>query len=419
MPTGETASVRISDIQVNRGDRIRKELDPKRVADLADSISRIGLIHFPVVTRELLLVSGETRLRACEHLGWDQIVVQWADTLTDTEHLEIELEENVKRTDLSWQDQCDALRRYHELKKEQQPNWRLQDTADAVGIAVGTVHSYLEVAKEIVAGNERVINAPKRSTAFGLVRRQQERRASDETTSLRNLEMGDLEAGLPSHPFLNGNFLEWAPTYTGIPFNFIHCDFPYGIGADTFNQGAASSFGGYKDDFDTYAKLIECLLTNKERLMGESCHILFWFSMKYYDYTLRHLRSDLWVDPYPLVWAKSDNKGTLPDPERGPRRIYEVALLCSWGDRKIIRPVSNLFSSPTVRTGDHMSEKSEVMLAYFFQMLCDENTRLLDPTAGSGSALRAARSLGVGHMVGLERDPEFFQNAVRAWDASL
>jgi len=41
------------------------------------------------------------------------------------------------------------------------------------------------------------------------------------------------------------------------------------------------------------------------------------------------------------------------------------------------------------------------------QMFVDENTTLLDPTCGSGSALRAAESLGARHVLGLEKDEEY------------
>jgi tRNA G10 N-methylase Trm11 len=51
------------------------------------------------------------------------------------------------------------------------------------------------------------------------------------------------------------------------------------------------------------------------------------------------------------------------------------------------------------------------MLRHFFQMFVDENTSLLDPTAGSGSALRAAESLGAKRVLGLEVDQEYAKNA--------
>ena len=107
---------------------------------------------------------------------------------------------------------------------------------------------------------------------------------------------------------------------------------------------------------------------------------------------------------------KSDNVGILPDPERGPRRIYETCFFGSRGDRKIVRPTSNSVFSPSQRD-EHMSIKPETMLTNFFRMFVDSNTIMLDPTAGSGGALRAAEGLGASHVIGLERMEEFAARA--------
>jgi DNA modification methylase len=61
-----------------------------------------------------------------------------------------------------------------------------------------------------------------------------------------------------------------------------------------------------------------------------------------------------------------------------------------------------------------MSEKPEPMLRHFFGMLVDENTVMLDPTCGSGSALRAAESLGAKYVLGLESNEEFADRAREA-----
>ena len=412
MTSGEFGSIAISDVHVKH-DRVRKEIKDETISALADSISRLGLIHPITIDRENTLCSGETRLRACTLLGWDSISFQYIDTLDADALLAIELEENIKRVDLPWQDQVDALRRFHELKKRTEPAWTQDATADALGISKSTVIAQLAVAKELASGNERVKAAKEYSTARGIVVRSNERKASDDMALLSTFE----ELPKIEVPILNLNFIEWVETYAGAPFNLIHCDFPYGINADKFNQGAANSFGGYADTFETYEKLLDCLISNREKLMGESGHIIFWFSMQHYTYTLQRLQEHFWVDSYPLVWHKSDNKGTLPDPARGPRRVYEVAFLCSHGDRKILSSVSNTFSGPTTRVSEHMSEKSVDMLKHFMRMVIDGNARVLDPTCGGGSAIRAADALGAGYVLGLERDPEFAANAERAWKA--
>jgi DNA modification methylase len=44
-------------------------------------------------------------------------------------------------------------------------------------------------------------------------------------------------------------------------------------------------------------------------------------------------------------------------------------------------------------------------------MFVDENTIMLDPTCGSGSAVRAAEALGAPRILGIELDPEFTDRA--------
>lgn len=414
MLSGEFGHIPVRDVTVSRDRRVRKIVTPEAVAQLADSISRKGLVHPIVISRENELIAGETRLEAHKKLGYDVIAFQYEDSLDPAEHREIELEENIKRTDLPWQDQVDALREYHTLRLEQDPEWTVEKTAEAIGLATKTVYTQLAVAKEIVAGNERVARADRYSTARGIVTRTNERRAADDLALLGAVE--DAPA-VNASPILVADFREWVESYDGPPFNLLHCDFPYGINADKFAQGSAGEFGGYDDTPELYWSLVSTLLENRDKLLGQSGHLLFWFSMRYYTETLAALQSGFRVDPYPLVWHKSDNKGTLPDPERGPRRVYEVAFFCSHGDRKIISPVSNTFSGPTIRQGDHMSEKSQDMLQHFLKMAVDPQTRMLDPTCGSGSALRAARALGAGSVLGLEVNPEFVANARRAFDA--
>lgn len=415
MTSGNFVSIFVDDIIVAPG-RVRKTFKQEDIDALADSIRRLGLIHPPVVGRDLLLVAGERRLRAVRSLGWDTIPVQWADDLSPHDLLALELEENIKRSDLTWQEQVDSLLRLHELRLTEDPSWTQEQTAAAVGIAKMTVSDQLAVAKELRAANPKVKDLKEYSVARGIVKRQTERKQADEVASIAAvLDMDGEIPPPPETPILTADFLEWVRDYSGQPFNLIHCDYPYGINADKFNQGSAEARGGYEDTPEIYWNLIHALVSNKDKLLGDSGHVIFWFSMRYYSETLQALRANFWVDSYPLIWFKSDNTGTLPDPSRGPRRVYEAAFLCSHGDRKIIQSVANTFAAPVTRLAEHMSEKSQPMLEHFMRMVVDPHTRILDPTCGSGSALRAARALGAGHIVGLEKNPDFAELAREAW----
>lgn len=411
MTSGQFHTVPIDSIIIQRDRRQRKEPEESAIAELADSIRRLGLIHAPVITSEGVLVSGECRTTACRRLGWTHIPVQLVDDLTEVELLAIELEENVKRRDLPWQDQVAAVSQYHTLMKVENPGWTFNKTSESIGIAERRIRAMLSVADEIEKGNTRVADSPRFSTAEGIVQRAIERREEQALTHMKETVIGKPQ-DIGAETILNVSFHDWIQTHEAPRFNFIHCDFPYGIDANTFNQGSAPAHGGYTDTKEAWVQLMLSLAAATKRLTTQSAHLMFWFAMRkrderLYEPTCQALSQMGWdINPLPLVWMKSDGAGILPDPERGPRQIYETCLFGSKGDRKIVGAVNNAYGAPTVRDR-HMSEKPEPVLRHFFRMFVDENTVMLDPTCGSGSALRAAESLNAKFTLGLEIDSEF------------
>lgn len=411
MTSGVFHIVALGDITVKRDERQRRELTDIDV--LADSIRRLGLIHPPVVTRELELVAGERRHAACSRLGWTQIPIQYVDELDPGQLRAIELEENVKRQDIAWQDQVAAVHAYHKLRSSQVPDWSETKTAEALGLTQGHINSMINIAKEIAAGNKLVIDAPQLSVARGVTRRAMERRDQQILDKLHESFAGvRLPSEAPPEDILTVDFTEWVQGVVIPRFNLVHCDFPYGIEADNFNQGGAAAHGGYLDTRETWERLMGALAILTAKYTAPSCHLMFWFAMRkgddrLYEPTAKALeRMGWWINPMPLIWSKSDGVGIIPDPERGPRQVYETCFLGTKGDRKIVRAKSNTYHCPT-DSKFHMSTKPEPMLRHFFEMLVDENTVLLDPTCGSGSALRAAESMGAKYILGLERNAEF------------
>src|SRR5882724_8304479 len=117
-------------------DRQRKDLNPESLMDLSNSIASIGLIHALVVRTEgdlIILVAGERRLKAIQTI-WamggfftyeklaineGQIPCTWLSDLDPLDAMEIELEENIRRQDLSWQDRSRATSELFELRRLQ------------------------------------------------------------------------------------------------------------------------------------------------------------------------------------------------------------------------------------------------------------------------------------------------------------
>lgn len=409
MTSGRVHPLPVDSIIVNRPERQRRNLDG--IDDLADSIRRTGLINPIVVTEDLVLVAGERRLTACKQLGWTSILCHYAEDLDPLALQLIELEENTRRVDLDWKDQCEAVAKYHRLRREMEPDWTLTATGDALGLTESSVRQYLSVHDEIESGNAAVQAAPKFSVARGITQRKRER---EKASALADIAPAP-SVSKREAPILNEDFTKWSKS-SRVKYNFIHCDFPYGINADKHDQGNAAARGGYTDDFDTYRNLLASFGDNLDNFCAESAHLIFWFSMDHYEFTRTTLVDMGWrVFPHPLVWFKSDNSGILPDPSRQPRRNYETAFFASRGDRKLVGAVSNITAAPNVKS-IHMSEKPVAMLGHFFRLCVDEYSMVLDPTCGSGNALKAAKAAGAKHVLGLEINPEFAKQAQEAWD---
>lgn len=408
-------TIPIDSVWVDRATRQRREVSG--VEELAASIARTGfLIHPITIRRSGELVAGERRLMACRSLGWTAIEVQFLEDLDELSLHLVELEENLARINLSWQDECAAIEKYHTLQKTADPSWTAAKTADALGVTEQSVGQKLLVAKELATGGNKLLaEADKFSTARNIATRASERRRA--ATIDQVFESSAPKEEKPSVPLLNVDFNEWLAAYSDpLKFNLIHCDFPYGVGMHRSDQGSGKEFDTYEDTKDVYFNLLDTLARAMDTVIAPSAHLMFWFSMDYYTDTLEYLTRMGWrVNPFPLIWHKSDNIGILPDANRGPRRIYETAFFASRGDRLVVRAVSNVVSNPGREKDIHMNEKPVEMLSKFLEMVCDENSFVLDPTAGSANALKAAQRLGAAKVLGLERDPEFYRRAVEAW----
>lgn len=221
----------------------------------------------------------------------------------------------------------------------------------------------------------------------------------------------------PELSILNEDFIAWANSYTGAPFNFIHCDFPYAAGAGRSGSqiNAGGDLGSYEDNEEIFWKLCQTLLDSMGNVVAPSAHIVFWHLSEMTPKVIAYFQEyekvfDLRIFNIPLIWYKSDNTGVLSDPARRARHIYESALVISRGDRKIVKSVGDVYACPTSRS-IHPAEKPQPMLEHFFRMFVSETTRMLDPTCGSGTSIRAAETLGAQTVLGFELDPKFAEES--------
>jgi ParB/RepB/Spo0J family partition protein len=124
----------------------RRQFDPQKLKELADSIGRRG-VDTPVLCRPsekfntpaMELVYGHRRLRAARMAGLTDIPSQ-VRTMTDAEVREAQMEENAQREDIHPMEEAEAFQAMLDLDKKS-----VQEIADRLGKSVAFIYARLKL----------------------------------------------------------------------------------------------------------------------------------------------------------------------------------------------------------------------------------------------------------------------------------
>ena len=171
----------LKEIWIDRASRQRKEVV---IDDLLASIPLRGVLVPIIVVAEsgpagqpYKLVAGERRYTASSQLSLPTIPARLLSDLSQVEQRVVELEENLRRKDLGWQDQCLALASIHEIMSQGKENWAISHTAEAIGHTPSWVNRNIRVARELHRDNVRSMESANR--AYNFICREDERVAGD------------------------------------------------------------------------------------------------------------------------------------------------------------------------------------------------------------------------------------------------
>ena len=106
--------VKIDDIKIDK--RIRKNLGD--LNPLIESMEKFGQLNSIVVNPALHLIAGHRRLESARRLGWQYINAIIIDTKEKADLLEIEIEENVQRSDFTQEELSYAYKKLAKLRKK-------------------------------------------------------------------------------------------------------------------------------------------------------------------------------------------------------------------------------------------------------------------------------------------------------------
>ena len=139
-------TVNVADVQIPDF-RQRKAAEPDEA--LITSIRERGQLQPIILRQDLTLVAGERRLRAHMKLDLPTILARIFEQMSPIEQYEAELQENLARKQLSWQEEVSAIGGYHKLRTDHFSGWTQLGTANALGLAPGWLSLILTVFDSI------------------------------------------------------------------------------------------------------------------------------------------------------------------------------------------------------------------------------------------------------------------------------
>jgi len=407
--------ISVDDIVV-KSNRQRRNMDQSKILELAASISENGLIN-PVTLRkedgEYVLVAGERRMKALEHLWFLGTEIHYGEYeipesvvpcnfLGDIDPImaeEIELEENIRREDLDWKERSDAMARLAALRAAQaqrdgRPTPSVADIAEeTTGSREGSFQE--NVRQDIILGqalkDEKVaaVLAPakSRAEAFKLLKRHEE--------TQRNIALGQSVGATFSaamHTLRQGDCIQIMQELPESSFDVILTDPPYGIGADEFADSGGKAAGShfYDDSYETWSLLAKHLAVGSFRLAKAEGHCYVFCDIERFIELRSYFIAAGWKTfRTPLIWI-NPSAVRAPWPEHGPQRKYQCILFAIKGNRPVTRIYGDVLTYSSDSNLGHPAQKPVALYSDLLRRSVRPGDSVLDPFAGTGTIFPAA-----------------------------
>ena len=114
--SGTLTEVDIDKVEIRK--RVRHNLGD--VTALAESLRKHGLLNPIVISEKNELIAGHRRLEAARKLGWKRIPAQVLSESDEADLVEMEIDENTQRKDLTSDELAEA---YIRLDRLRNPGW--------------------------------------------------------------------------------------------------------------------------------------------------------------------------------------------------------------------------------------------------------------------------------------------------------
>lgn len=403
--------------------RQRREFNADTLMELTESIRDRGLMHAPVLRQEdgkFILVAGERRVKAIQDLWalggqftYDGELIPTGSLpysllgeLNELEAEEAELDENLRRDDLPWQDHAAAVQRLQALREKQ------------AGLR-GEIHTVAQTAKEITGRSDGAYQAKTRKEiivakhlhdpdvakaktledGFKILKKKEEIRKNAELSELVGLTFtADI------HELFHDNCLKKMQEFSAESFDVICTDPPYGMGADSFGNSGGKMINmehDYDDSYVSWVKLMAEWCPLSFRVAKPEAHAYVWCDIdNFHELKALMQRAGWYVFRTPLINVKTGS-GRVPIPDRGPRRQYETCLYAIKGNKRVTHIYSDVIETSPDPNEGFGAQKPVALMQNLLQRSVKPGDTVLDCFAGTGPTFQAGHNLQC-KVVGIE-----------------
>jgi len=393
----------------------RRRVDYGDISELALSIKEKGLIN-PIAVgltknyiesdKEYILIAGGRRFRACQQIGMKDIPVRIYDRqLNDLELRSIELEENVRRKSLSWEekifleDEINQLQiSIHGEKISKAPGasgHSIRDTAKLLGKSHSTVVQDLKLVKAIKDFPEMPWKKCKnKNDANKLLKKVTAivERSVLSTDAKAAISTNGGQQKHMSEAYIINDVFEALPKLQSGMFDLVEIDPPYGIDLEHTKQNY--SYEDYNEvEKKDYKVFLEKLMSEVYRVMAPSSWLVFWFAPEpwFEDVYQAIKKTGLVITRMCGIWNKSYGQTNSPTTRLG--NSYEMFFYARKGQATLAKPGSiNGFEFSPVSPDNkkHPTERPVPLMQEILTTFAKPNAKVLVPFAGSGATLIAA-----------------------------
>lgn len=400
-------------------DRIRQEMGD--IDELSNSIREFGLIQPIILTGQStgifghILVAGARRLEAMKRAGITELEHGKHFILRDEQgkdaklrYKAIELEENVRRKGLTWQEELDAKRdlfdlmvsiygvakaggskyRYGAQVDLSESGFGVKKLASMLGESLGKTSQDLKLARAM-----KQVPMLKKADTKGSAMRQLNIIGAVASMAASAIAKGENGNGLEEKLWIlhEGEFSKNVGQVADSSVDLVYTDLPFGVDLSKMSKHTGGVVS-YSDSRENVVEGLERIAVQSYRILRPDRYALYWFGFNYYHELLSALQAaGFTVNPVPIVWYKHTR--STENPNTRYANAFDPAIVAMKGSPVFIRPgQTNVIDIPAITPGQKLqiAQQPVELVKRFIGDMTAEGATVVDLMCGSGTTGVAA-----------------------------